>query len=70
MRYRDTDVAVVVSLPFKRDPLKPLTEDEQWEIELLTYEISKLYRDLGGELCECGKIGGTCKVCGEESGIR
>ena len=50
-------------MPYKRDPLKRLTEDEEWEVELLLYEIRDLYKDLGGEVCGCGKIVTLCKIC-------
>lgn len=50
-------------MPYKRDPLKRLTDDEQWEIELLLYEIRDAYVDLGGKVCECGKIYEQCKSC-------
>lgn len=63
MRYRDSDVAVVVTMPFKRDPLKPLTDEEEWEIALLGYEIAELYRELGGDVCGCGKIYELCTAC-------
>ena len=50
-------------MPYKRDPLKRLTDDEEWEIELLLYEIRDAYKDLGGEICGCGKIAELCKIC-------
>lgn len=51
------------NMPRKRDPLKRLTDDEAWEIELLLCEIRDAYKDWGGEVCECGKIAGMCEAC-------
>jgi len=43
-------------MPRRRDPLKRLTIDELWNIQVVEYDIRALWRKLGGTVCDCGAL--------------